>query len=558
LGFFGFFLYPIFYFYGLHSSQPVEANIINYFWPLATLIFGFFLGVDKITLKKSASIIFGFLGVLVAASTIPILGGVRNNGLDWNLQNSYGSYILAGLGALSFGFYSALRTKFVQVNEAGRDKYSNLNVKARFIGFLWVSCLLHILFALIRLSGFGSQGAFVSYHFSLVGCIFIVFYSIFNFSLAYFLWSYVEKLPSFYTTTMAFLIPPISAIFLSLFNNLPFNSNSIFGLLLIVIGLSIYQDYQNYITPLMGFIITFDLFGVLRLSLPSKIPEINEVSISLMIVQVVVAVFSILASFILARTVQLYREELDLFVKIEDKLVRIAHLGNLDRELLTNIDSYMNYMIDNESKFDPFDLTDLVNFEKENRMHVKKIITSFKKISLSTNISQFNSEIDDLQEKVSRWKFIKGESLSVFEWIILGLLIFATVCLVFVSPGKNQMHNFATVALSSCLVLFMFAIRDYDLRRPANKSSFILIVQRISALAKLPPYLPYELISRTRITELLAETVRSKMHSKIRTNKNGSVVESEFNKTPAFYNTTNYILGFIILALVSYSILRRS
>jgi len=549
LGFFGFFLYPVFYFYGLHSERPVEANVINYFWPLATLIFSFIFRVDQITLKKLASVIFGSFGVIIAASTIPILRNTQEHILSFGFQY-IPAYLLAGFGALSFGLYSALRRKFI--TQVG-NKYVDLDVKSRFVGFLWVSLSLHIF---INLFNLGNPGGLISYQLSLKGCLFILLYSMLNFSLAYYLWAYAEKLPSFYTSLMAFLIPPISAIALSIFNNLPLNFNSIFGLLLIVIGLAIYQDYQSYITPLMGFLITYNLLGLLRISFPSSI-NLNEVGINFSIVQTIVAIFSILASFILARAIQHYREEHELFVNIESTLVKIAYLGNLDGELINCIDNFMNYMIDSEAKFDAFDIANLMNFEKSSKVYIAEIVKAFRnKIVSQEQIALFDNEIDNLQEKICKWKFLKGESLSAFEWLILGLLIFSTVSLVFISRGPSSWHDFSSVALSSSLVLFIFAIRDYDLRRPAHKSSFILLTQRVSDLAQRPPYVPYDLIVCTRITKELENIVRQKVGRNIRTKKDGTMIEIAFKHTSDFYHQITYILGIIIFILISYVMFR--
>jgi drug/metabolite transporter (DMT)-like permease len=549
LSFFGFFLYPICYFHGLHSGQPVEANIINYFWPLATVVFGFFLNVDKFSIKKLFSVMFGFFGVIIAASTIPILHGSQQV-LTWNPQY-VPAYLFAGLGALSFGLYSALRKKFLEQG----GEYANLDIQSRFLGYLWVSLSLHLVINLINL---GSQNSLIISQITLKPLIFIFIYSLLNFSLAYYLWAYTEKLPSFYTSMMAFLIPPISAIALSLFSGIPLNSNSIFGLLLIVIGLSIYQDYQNYINPLTGFLVTFDLFGLLRVAFPGKLELVElEITIGIGLVQIVVAIFSILASFILARAVHLYREERDLFLKIEDRLVRIAHLGDLEPGLMITVDTYMNYMIDNEARFEQFDLASLIGFEKQSKKYISEMYNAFKiKKTSPGEIAQFKVEIDDLQEKISQWKFLKSEALSSFEWLILAVLIVATVSLVFVSRGNNRWHDFSTVALSSCLALFMFAIRDYDLRCPTNKPSFILMTQRISELAQVPPYMPYALIEHSRITKSLELTVKQKIGKFVRTKQGNTIVEVDFKATNDFYYITSYALGMIVFILICYVILK--
>ena len=61
IGFCGLFLYPIFYFFGLHSEWPLEANVINYCWPMIGAFFGFIFKVEKATFKKLISVALGLL-----------------------------------------------------------------------------------------------------------------------------------------------------------------------------------------------------------------------------------------------------------------------------------------------------------------------------------------------------------------------------------------------------------------------------------------------------------------------------------------------------------------
>jgi hypothetical protein len=102
----------------------------------------------------------------------------------------------------------------------------------------------------------------------------------------------------------------------------------------------------------------------------------------------------------------------------------------------------------------------------------------------------------------------------------------------------------------------MFAIREYDLRRPTKKSSFILMTQRISDLAQLPPYLPNDLISSTRITKELEKMFSQTTSKCIRTIRNGSTVDVILKHTTDIYHVASYALGIFIFILVSYIILR--
>ena len=174
LGFLGFFLYPIFYFYGLHSPKPLEANILNYVWPIIALSFGFLLKVEKVTSKKIAAVVLGFLGVLITASTMSKLDSPSE--LRWEGDNIF-PYLISLVGATSYGLYSAL------IKRQGMKKCEHLSSVSKFIGFLWTGAVLHVCFNFL----FFDKETFTS-SFNPDGLIYLVFYALFNFSLAYFLW----------------------------------------------------------------------------------------------------------------------------------------------------------------------------------------------------------------------------------------------------------------------------------------------------------------------------------------------------------------------------------
>lgn len=316
IGFFGFFLYPIFYFKGLHSNYPLEANVINYFWPIVGISLGFFLKIEKVTLKKILGILLGFLGVLITMSSL-----TNNNNILINLSFRHVSiYIFAALGAISYGVYTALFKKH-------NIEYKNSNIidiRSKFLFFLMISLLFHILFNIIN---FTTVNQFLIFEkINIENIIYLFIYAIFNFSIAYFCWAYaLEKLPLSHVTIMAFIIPAFSTIILVFWNNIKININSIYGLVLITSGLYIHQDHKRYITPLAGMCISFVIFSLLTFFVRLDINPNENMNI-INFLAVLVAIFSILVGFILSRVIKQFSMENKLFILIEGCIVNICNI----------------------------------------------------------------------------------------------------------------------------------------------------------------------------------------------------------------------------------------
>lgn len=103
LGLFG---YHALYFYALKHAPPVEANLINYLWPLLiVLLSGFLPGVRL----RTGNIVGALLGLLAAA--LLVTGG-RSLQVD---PAATSGYIAAFAAALTWGGYSVLNRRHADV-----------------------------------------------------------------------------------------------------------------------------------------------------------------------------------------------------------------------------------------------------------------------------------------------------------------------------------------------------------------------------------------------------------------------------------------------------------
>lgn len=102
----GLFGYHFLYFLAIKNAPAVEANLINYLWPLLIVLFSTFLPNEKLKWYHLVGAICGFLGAGVL-----ILGkGNLSGGFTFHT-----GYIYALLAALFWSSYSVISRKFAHV-----------------------------------------------------------------------------------------------------------------------------------------------------------------------------------------------------------------------------------------------------------------------------------------------------------------------------------------------------------------------------------------------------------------------------------------------------------
>lgn len=98
----GTFLYYVFYYSATAIMPASQAFIINYLWPVMSVVFACVLLKEKLTVRKSIAILMSFIGVVI------VTGSDLKN-LD--VTTIIGA-VLCILGAVSYGLFTALTQKF--------------------------------------------------------------------------------------------------------------------------------------------------------------------------------------------------------------------------------------------------------------------------------------------------------------------------------------------------------------------------------------------------------------------------------------------------------------
>jgi len=99
----GLFGYHFFYFLAIQNAPAIEANLINYLWPLFIVLFSAFLPNEKLRWFHVVGILFGLIGVFFLVS--------KDGSFNFEAQYING-YIYAFIAALAWSSYSVLSRLF--------------------------------------------------------------------------------------------------------------------------------------------------------------------------------------------------------------------------------------------------------------------------------------------------------------------------------------------------------------------------------------------------------------------------------------------------------------
>ena len=196
--------YSAFYYTALKMAPIIEANLVNYLWPLFIVIFSALFLKKKVGRYQVVGVVIGFLGAAVVLSG---KGDFHFKGA--NLL----SYAPAFLGALTWGLYSTL-THVVHFEKS-------------FMTVVYLFCSI-FLFA----------GHFLteeSYYFQ--GYEFIPIAVLGIGTISYTFWDYAMKKGSIVMlATLAYFVPFFSTLWLVVFRRGDWNKMTLLGGFLIVIG----------------------------------------------------------------------------------------------------------------------------------------------------------------------------------------------------------------------------------------------------------------------------------------------------------------------------------
>lgn len=203
------FFYYVFYYAGADLLPASQAFIINYLWPVMSIVFACVILKEKITLKKVIAVLISFCGVAIVVS-----GDIMN----FNTNMLLGA-IFCMLGAVSYGIFTALSQK------VDYDK-SNTNMLSYFASFILTSVI-----------NFVNGDLFLPGGFELCG---FIWNAVFTMAIANTVWvCALSKGNTAKISNLAYITPFLSLVWTSLILKETLTLSSVAGLVVIVLGIVI-------------------------------------------------------------------------------------------------------------------------------------------------------------------------------------------------------------------------------------------------------------------------------------------------------------------------------
>lgn len=205
----GIFLYNIFYYFGAAIMPASQAFIINYLWPIMSVVFACILLKEKLTPRKIIAIVLSFLGVIIV--TAESLGSLEISALA-----GAGCILFA---AVCYGLFTALSQKYEY------DK--NISQMLTYFATFLITAIMSVIskeplqIGVLEILGLAWNGVFVM-------------------GVATTAWTIaLESGNTAKISNLAYITPFASLIWTSLFLKEPISILSVVGLVVIVVGILI-------------------------------------------------------------------------------------------------------------------------------------------------------------------------------------------------------------------------------------------------------------------------------------------------------------------------------
>lgn len=207
--------YYVFYYAGTDILPASQAFIINYLWPIMSVLFACIILKEKLTFKKIIALFVSFLGVAI------VVGGDLKGFTSQMLLGA----LCCVLGAVSYGVFTSLNQKF------SYNKSMTLMVS------------YFATFAITSLINFINGDIFVSSGVQILG---FLWNGIFTVAIANTLWVVaLENGKTVKVSNLAYITPFLSLIWTSVFLHEEIKINSLIGLVVIIAGILIQMNNKE-------------------------------------------------------------------------------------------------------------------------------------------------------------------------------------------------------------------------------------------------------------------------------------------------------------------------
>ena len=210
VGALGIFLYHLFLYMGIDAMEASQAFIINYLWPIMSVLFACIILKEKMTIRKLAAILLSFLGVIVVASD----GHLLQMG-----KSSLVGALYCILAAVSYGLFTVL------------NKKNHYNQYVSMMLYYLASTLISLVYVVLAKD---------SFTLSLPQTLGMLWIGIFTTAIAFTTWGLALKQgDTAKISNLAYITPFLSLVWTFFILKEKLNLYSIAGLLIIVLGIFI-------------------------------------------------------------------------------------------------------------------------------------------------------------------------------------------------------------------------------------------------------------------------------------------------------------------------------
>lgn len=205
----GTFFYYMFYYAGTDLMPASQAFIINYLWPIMSVLFACIILKEHITVKKVIAIIVSFCGVFIVMEGV--VAEVHSSMLTGAL--------FCILGAVSYGLFTALNKK--------KNYPKPISLMVSYFATFMLTTIINIINGDVFLARFDQMAGFL-------------WNGIFAVAIANIFWiTALEKGETAKISNLAYITPFLSLIWTFIFLHEPITINSLIGLAVIVSGILI-------------------------------------------------------------------------------------------------------------------------------------------------------------------------------------------------------------------------------------------------------------------------------------------------------------------------------
>ncbi|MBQ9976051.1 MAG: DMT family transporter [Clostridia bacterium] len=217
LGTIGIFIYHLCLYIGIDRMEASQAFIINYLWPIMTVVFACIILKEKMTVRKAIAILLSFIGVVVVTS---------NGSLLSISANTLSGAVYCIIAAVAYGLFSIL------------NKQKPYNKYLSMLLYYVASFIVSLVWVLVTRDGFTIEPS------QTVG---ILWSGIFTTAVAYTSWALaLEYGDTAKISNLAYITPFLSLVWTTLVLKEAFKPWSLIGLAIIVIGIFIQmKDKRN-------------------------------------------------------------------------------------------------------------------------------------------------------------------------------------------------------------------------------------------------------------------------------------------------------------------------